>query len=207
MLTMLTMLMMLMTSVWMLISADSPDMVSTACRCKKLVLLRPKLMFELCALFMVVMVFWFNLNKECISISILNLIINQLSNWNIIFKPRRIYYLGELFFKVSVFARKLRMIFQMLLHHSLTILNLTRHSWLDTVNKSLWLDLQNTLNLLIIKYSVRPTMAKNTLKLNAINYELSVIHYLIRKIFNTKTFIFDIKPQNINLNRNISRYQ
>ena len=37
--------------------------------------------------------------------------------------------------------------------------------------------------MLIIKYSVRPTMVKNTLKLNAINYKLTKYSHLIRRSF------------------------
>ena len=36
-------------------------------------------------------------------------------------------------------------------------------------------------DMLIIKYSVRPTMVKKTLKLNAINYKLTKYTHLIRR--------------------------
>ena len=38
-------------------------------------------------------------------------------------------------------------------------------------------------DMLIIKYSVRPTMVKKTLKLNAINYKLTKYSRLIRRSF------------------------
>ena len=38
-------------------------------------------------------------------------------------------------------------------------------------------------DMLIIQYSVGPTMAKKTLELNAINYELTKYSHLIRRSF------------------------